>query len=179
MRVSVCVCVNACTWRLPCTFFSSCRGTGADLPILSNEAMASQWTHSLISCVYLRSGRPNCTLKAVVSNSGQKSFKRFHMVDTFRLCRVWSCLSSFASVRAEPKCVGRAQCGGGGTAISLFATHSCQHRGSQSSKCKLAAGLPADETAKNCVLLGHPGAPRAQHRAESGKTQGPKRVRVL
>ena len=105
MRVRVCVCVNACTWRLQCTFFSSCRGTGADLPILSNEAMASQWKHSLIICVYLRSGRPNCTLKAVVSNSGQKSFKRFHMVDTFRLCRVWSCLSSFASVRAEPKCV--------------------------------------------------------------------------
>ena len=39
--------------------------------ILSNEAMASQWKHSLISCVYLRNGRPNCTLNAVVSHSGQ------------------------------------------------------------------------------------------------------------
>ena len=37
------------------------------MPILSNEAMASQWKHSLISCVYLRNGRPNCTLNAVVS----------------------------------------------------------------------------------------------------------------
>ena len=81
--------------------FSSCRGTGADLPILSNEAMASQWKHSLISRVYLRSGRPNCTLKAVVSNSGQKSLKRFHMVDTIRLCRVWSCLPSHQFVPSQ------------------------------------------------------------------------------
>ena len=44
------------------------------MPILSNEAMASQWKHSLISCVYLRSGRPNCTLNAVASRSGQNIF---------------------------------------------------------------------------------------------------------
>ena len=48
---------------LPCFFadftfllfsFPCSRGTGADLPIQSNEAMASQWKQGLITLVYLQ-----------------------------------------------------------------------------------------------------------------------------
>ena len=58
----VCVCVCK---RLDMAL-SMCRGTGADLPILSNEAMASQWKHSLISCVYLRNGQPKVPPKMLL-----------------------------------------------------------------------------------------------------------------
>ena len=55
--VFVCVCVHPDS-KLRVTggpWFSyfSCRGAGADLPIRSNEAMASQWKQGLITLVYL------------------------------------------------------------------------------------------------------------------------------
>ena len=51
--VCVYVCVCVCVTRLKRRKTSTSRGTGADLPIQSNEAMASQWKGGLINHLYL------------------------------------------------------------------------------------------------------------------------------
>ena len=53
-RGGVCVCVPLVTGiLLNCFRFVSSRGTGADLPIQSNEAMAFRWMSGLINHLYL------------------------------------------------------------------------------------------------------------------------------
>ena len=50
----VCVCLVCKDVKLRFCFSLVCRGTGADLPIQSNEAMAFRWMSGLINHLYLQ-----------------------------------------------------------------------------------------------------------------------------
>ena len=50
----VCVCVRHTLSLRVCSFHLASRGTGADLPIQSNEAMAFRWMSGLINHLYLQ-----------------------------------------------------------------------------------------------------------------------------
>ena len=60
-----------CVWAVsidvklvPCIIH--CRGTGADLPIQSNEAMANQWMGGLINHLYLLHGHEEGDVQTLV-----------------------------------------------------------------------------------------------------------------
>ena len=73
--IYLCICRIMDLWNLFCLafvsyawFWNSClsRGTGADLPIQSNEAMANQWMGGLINHLYLLHGHDEGDVQTLV-----------------------------------------------------------------------------------------------------------------
>ena len=89
MSVCLCFCVSVClSLRLSLRvretlltmnlFFFNSNGTGADLPILSNEAMANHWVHVLINHLYLRTfnvQKQRCVQHITTRSEPQKTQK--------------------------------------------------------------------------------------------------------